>query len=167
MQAGVWREGWGDEAKVEAAFGEGGDLIIGGGGGDLGLDAEGSGEGQDPWQGLEQGERDEAYAQGRGGGACGAGEVLRALGGGEGDARLGREGAARLGEGDALGRAFEQGSAEVAFEAADGLRERRLADPEALGGAGEAAFVHHGEEMAVALQVHIEAVLKSVELILE
>jgi hypothetical protein len=76
---------------------------------------------------------------------------LRVLGGavdrGEDPARTREEHLAGGRELDAAGRAVQQRHAELGLEPADLLRERRLGDVQALGGAAEVALLGDGDEV--------------------
>ncbi|MCY1556855.1 hypothetical protein D9M68_936490 [compost metagenome] len=61
---------------------------------------------------------------------------------------------ARLGEPKALARAaLDERQVELVLQLADALGHRRLADPQALGRAREAARLGHGDEQAHQVQV--------------
>src|SRR6266849_3055889 len=69
-------------------------------------------------------------------------------------ARVAVEDRARLGELNALAEAVEQGQAQRLFQLFDLVRDRRLAEPELLGGEAEAPEVGHRLEGAQLTQRH-------------
>ncbi len=59
-----------------------------------------------------------------------------------------------VGEGDVAARAAEQVGAQLPFQGLDLLGQRGLGDVHLLGGAGEVAGVHDGQEVGELLQLH-------------
>ena len=73
----------------------------------------------------------------------------------EGRACFRKEGVARVGQLDLVGRAVEQARAELAFEVADIGRDGGLHDVETIGRAREAALLGHRDEHCELPELHV------------
>ena len=82
------------------------------------------------------------------------GHQPRALGLGDGGARLGQEKAAGFGQRHGTAGAVEQAHLQLLLQRADLLAERRLGHAEAFRGAAEVQFLGHGDEVAEVTQFH-------------
>ena len=79
----------------------------------------------------------------------------RTFDGGKNPFGIGEEGAAGVGQADAARMAQQQRRADLAFERADLLAERRLLHVQFLGRAGHMTFASDGDEIAEVSQFHV------------
>ena len=120
----------------------------------------------DSWEGLAEADQQPRHVelagrQGRTDRDAAADEAAQlvdllphAVDAGEDAARAGGDGLACLGHDDRAAGALEQLGAELRFEPADLMRERRLGDVQILGGAGEVPVAGNGLDVPELAQLH-------------